>query len=378
MTVAVPIPGHRSSHRAAKAAALALATLVLMIMLAVAGGTLTNPAPGSYTVAGVSDQALREIPAEYLRDYQRAGQAYGLDWAMLAGSGWIETKHGQLQAPGVTSGINAYGCCAGPAQFNITGAALLPSADGPMVRAMGRRRVGSSGPGTWGSMGVDGDGDGWIDVWDPADAIMAMARYYRASGAPTDWASAVRIYSGGNVTYLAEMKAKAQAYRGATSTVVGGTQALPDAVAGGDRLERLVGLANALEAARIPYCYGGGHGVTPAAPTAGQYCWGGSPLRKQTGTGAVGLDCSSSVSWLLQSDGYQLTTMTSGAFMSWGQPGPGRAVTIWANPDHVYLQINLGGHAYYFGTSTENYRHGPGWHSPRSGAGFVARHPEGL
>lgn len=49
-------------------------------------------------------------------------------------------------------------------------------------------------------------------------------------------------------------------------------------------------------------------------------------------------------------------------------------VTIWANHGHVYVQIG----SRFWGTSAENPRHGPGWHSARSGAGFVARHPPGL
>ena len=34
----------------------------------------------------------------------------------------------------------------------------------------------------WATYGVDGDGDGDRDVYDPADAIPAAARYLRASG----------------------------------------------------------------------------------------------------------------------------------------------------------------------------------------------------
>lgn len=124
----------------------------------------------------------------------------------------------------------------------------------------------------------------------------------------------------------------------------------------------------------MPYCYGGGHGVTPARPTRGQYCWHAAPERKIFDSPDQGLDCSSSVSLVLQRAGYKLSTMTSGQLATWGEPGPGRHVTIWANAGHVYLQIG----ERYWGTSAENARHGPGWHSARSGAGFVARHPPGL
>lgn len=387
ISAAVRVAGAGAARRASKRGRrLVISAVVILLTMVVAMFAMSsNPASGetSFTVTGASDLALREIPPQYLQAYQRAGAQYGLDWAMLAGSGWIESQHGNLRAVGVRSGVNAYGCCAGPAQFNITGAALYPGADTEQIRGWGRRRVGSAGHGTWGAMAVDGDGDGWLDVWDPDDAIMAMARYYRHEGAPADWARAVRIYSGGNASYLAQMRDKAEQYRGAGEVVVGVPTPIDlgggfSPLDGATRLTRLVQAANQLQAARLPYCYGGGHGITPAAPSSGQYCWAGSPLRKVYGSRDRGLDCSSSVSWLLQRIGYRLPTMTSGMFASWGKPGPGAAVTIWTNAEHVYLEIKLRGRSYYFGTSTENYRHGPGWHSPRSGAGFVARHPEGL
>jgi hypothetical protein len=39
---------------------------------------------------------------------------------VLAGIGAIETDHGRADAPGVHSGRNSFGCCAGPMRFNLT------------------------------------------------------------------------------------------------------------------------------------------------------------------------------------------------------------------------------------------------------------------
>ena len=83
----------------------------------------------------------------------------GVDPWVLAAIGWIETQHGQSTAPGVRSGVNAFGCCAGPIQLSIVGA-----------------------PSTWQSFGVDGNRDGRRSPYDPADAIPPAARYLRASG----------------------------------------------------------------------------------------------------------------------------------------------------------------------------------------------------
>jgi hypothetical protein len=61
---------------------------------------------------------------------------------------------------------------------------------------------------TWDSFGVDGDHDGRKSPYDPADAIPAAARYLAASGAPTDYHSALLAYNHAE-WYVAEVLAKA-------------------------------------------------------------------------------------------------------------------------------------------------------------------------
>src|SRR4029077_15399212 len=111
-----------------------------------------------------------------------------------------------------------------------------------------------------------------------------------------------------------------------------------------------------------PYLYGGGHGV-PLSEVSPAY------------------DCSSSVEHLLY--GARLGPVgfdaPSGTLESFGAPGPGSWVTLYANPDHVFMYVaglrwdthNAAGPA--AGGS------GIGWPPMiRSSAGFVARHPVGL
>jgi hypothetical protein len=111
-----------------------------------------------------------------------------------------------------------------------------------------------------------------------------------------------------------------------------------------------------------PYVYGGAHGL---------------PLNLL----APAYDCSSSVSHLLYGGGLLAAgdDMTSGEFESWGLPGPGRWVTIYANATHVFMYVaglrwdtwNAGG----AGDGSD----GIGWHPlVRGDTGFVARHPPGL
>ncbi len=104
--------------------------------------------------------------------------------------------------------------------------------------------------------------------------------------------------------------------------------------------------------ARTPYLWGGGHGK-----------W----LDK-------GYDCSGSVSYALASAGLLNAPLDSGRLMSWGAPGPGKWVTIYTNPGHVYLVVA----GVRFDTSGTRAT-GSRWQKTmRPGGGFVARHPPGL
>src|SRR5918996_6007379 len=140
---------------------------------------------------GPSATARAEIPAAYVRLYTDAGARYGIDPWVLAAIGWVETQHGRSNAPGVRSGVNAYGCCAGPMQFSVVG---------PVS--------------TWDRFGVDGNDDGRRSPYDPADAIPAAARYLSASGAPQDYRAALFAYNHAD-WYVAQVLAKAAVYRGA-------------------------------------------------------------------------------------------------------------------------------------------------------------------
>ena len=104
--------------------------------------------------------------------------------------------------------------------------------------------------------------------------------------------------------------------------------------------------------ARTPYLWGGGHG-------------------KWLDTG---YDCSGSVSFALAAAGLLNGPLASGPLMSWGESGPGRWVTIYANNGHVYMYVA----GVRFDTSNSRVT-GSRWsNTTRSNAGFAARHPAGL
>ena len=104
--------------------------------------------------------------------------------------------------------------------------------------------------------------------------------------------------------------------------------------------------------ARSPYLWGGGHGK-----------W----VDK-------GYDCSGSVSFVLAAAGYLEAPLASGPLMSWGEPGPGKWVSIYAHQGHVWMTVA----GIRFDTSGAR-ETGSRWQNAmRSSAGFVVRHPPGL
>jgi hypothetical protein len=121
-----------------------------------------EPAPELPAVGSIaaSRYALTDIPSTYLALYVQADRRMQrscprLRWQQLAGIGKVESDHGRSRAPGVRSGVNRHGCCAGPMQFNLR--------SGP--------------PSTWEAFKRPGD-----SVYDPADAIPAAARKLCANG----------------------------------------------------------------------------------------------------------------------------------------------------------------------------------------------------
>ena len=111
-----------------------------------------------------------------------------------------------------------------------------------------------------------------------------------------------------------------------------------------------------------PYEVGGGHGL-PLSEVAPAY------------------DCSSSVEHLLYGGGLLPVTYDapSGTLESFGQPGPGRWVTIYASADHVFMYVAGLRWDTHNAAGPDDGSAGIGWHPLiRSSAGFVARHPVGL
>jgi murein DD-endopeptidase MepM/ murein hydrolase activator NlpD len=115
------------------------------------------PAP-----AGNPPASPAVLSFEQLRDlWQRAGSAYGVPWQVLGAINKIESNFGQNMGPSSAGAV-------GWMQF-------MPS--------------------TWERWGMDADGDGIANPWDPEDAVFAAARYLAAAGAHEDISRAIFAYN---------------------------------------------------------------------------------------------------------------------------------------------------------------------------------------
>jgi peptidoglycan hydrolase-like protein with peptidoglycan-binding domain len=115
-------------------------------------------------------------------------------------------------------------------------------------------------------------------------------------------------------------------------------------------IRRVIAAGNRI--ANTPYRYGGGHGSFNDS----------------------GYDCSGSISYALHGGGLLRSPLDSTGFMSYGRPGPGRHITIYANSGHAYMVVN----GRRFDTSARS-QTGSRWtNTMRSSAGYVARHPAGF
>jgi hypothetical protein len=118
----------------------------------------------------------------------------------------------------------------------------------------------------------------------------------------------------------------------------GAPLAVVNAIAAGNRIRKR------------PYIYGGGHKSFEAK----------------------GYDCSGAVSYVLNAAGMLFSPLPSGPLMSWGSPGKGRWITVFANKRHTYAVIA----GLRWDTSGAGRRgKGPRWRaSKRKPKGFAVRH----
>jgi cell wall-associated NlpC family hydrolase len=154
---------------------------------------------------------------------------------------------------------------------------------------------------------------------------------------PETW-SLLGIHTEGTLTPPASAKASAEG--GSSSSSSGGEGVVGRVIAAAD------------EIATRPYVWGGGHGSFVSD----------------------GYDCSGSVSYALHGGGLLSSPEDSTGLESYGEAGPGRDITIYANSEHAFMVID--GKRFDTVALSET---GTRWSdSMTSTSGYVVRHPSGL
>jgi cell wall-associated NlpC family hydrolase len=132
---------------------------------------------------------------------------------------------------------------------------------------------------------------------------------------------------------------------------VGGNGTIPIPTSVPEVVQRVIAGANAIT--NFPYVFGGGH----ASFVDNAY------------------DCSGSVSYALAAGGLLSAPQTSGELESWGAPGPGRYITVYATAGHTYMYVD----GVLFDTAGRSGVYASRWQvSPTNNSGYVARHWPGL
>jgi 3D (Asp-Asp-Asp) domain-containing protein len=114
------------------------------------------------------------------------------------------------------------------------------------------------------------------------------------------------------------------------------------------------------------------------------YLWGGGHQTFDLAADQAGVDCSGATSYLLHAAGLLDTPLTSTELESWGQPGPGRWITVYANSAHTWIVVaGIAMDTAEYGGAPIPAGSGPRWRAQplanlQDGQSYVIRHPAGL
>jgi hypothetical protein len=236
-------------------------------------------------------------------------------------------------------------------------------------------------PSTWNRFRVDVRQEGRREVrdiggasadWDdPQDAIHTAANYLHRllQEHHGDWRQAIYGYNH-SWDYVDTVVGYADGYEGKCTTVAykqpsklspgseakllaNGTVTVPENAP--ELVKRMIRAAN--QVANKPYLWGGGHPPSERIQN--------------------GYDCSGYTMFILHAAGmWGDAEGVASQFQSWGEPGHGKWVTIYAKRDHVFMVI--AGRVFNSGGTG---RPGSAWRQNLGGlevSQFVARHPHGL
>jgi hypothetical protein len=160
---------------------IAPGVVFLIVALLVVGGFFAVIDQGGDTNLAPTKVAEEEIPEDLIPLYQRAAaECPGLPWTVLAAIHRLETNFSR------GGEVVSYAGAVGPMQFM---------------------------PATWSTYGVDGDGDGRIDITDLEDSVSSAANYLCTNGAsePERLRNAIWHYNHSDA-YVSEVMGRASSY----------------------------------------------------------------------------------------------------------------------------------------------------------------------
>ncbi len=380
----------RGGARLAAAAAAGVVTVFLLVIVALVGLDASSPTP--------SGPAPDGIPPVYVPVYRAAAEAFDVQWLLLAAIHKQETDFSRLRVRGasgdaVSSGWNGCGA-AGPMQFGIVGVqpyggtapscgALSGTGAGPTWRAFRnahRRLPDDARPHRYRLMrsrlpGCRNVARAHGCVYDDVDAIAAAAAYLHRLGAgpaldDSAWRAA-RRYNGA-AAYADAVLARARAWE--VQALDDLTLTDPVEVPGARARLGADGLARAPRNAppEVRRAIAAANAISDRPYLLRHY---------PTHIGNSTYDCSSSSSHVLWgARAFGTAPWTSGQFMRYARPGPGRWITVYANAGHMFLVVaGLRFDTARYDRGPNAGESGPRWRlGPRPTTNFVVRHPPGL
>ena len=320
----------------AVAAAVVVLPLLLLVGFFVAASS-SAVGSGGEQVCRVVGGGGSEIPANYVPWLEKAAVKYELGprgFSIVAAIHYVESNFGRSTLPGVARGTQNSAGAEGPGQFLVS---------------------------SWEMYGQDADGDGVKDIYGIPDSIFGTANLSMPMGRRKIGVGRFSI-----TTTPSGMSKRCSKRR--KNSAAGRYEAPPGPAALGESALGQIGTrsnTSPVGSNRSKSITAGVEAMVEArAPRQ-------VPVNFVPGNEGVGLLGLGPLVACLSGypDPGGLRSNELGATYP---AGPGKAVTIWSNVDHVWLEINDRD----WGTATANFAHGPAF-GPQSTAGFVASHPPG-